>query len=91
MTSEFIYSHLDHLIVEMLQNELITNIIPGLKKKAEDEQVPVNSSKCILLSRFSTQPPSYSTVLRWLHSLGFTHDKFKKSYYVDGHEHKEQK
>ncbi len=33
MTSEFIYSHLDHLTVEMLRNELITNIIPGLKKR----------------------------------------------------------
>ncbi len=91
MTNEFIYSHLDHLTVEMLQNELITNIIRGLKKKAEDEQVPVNSSKFILLSRLSTQPPSYSTVVCCLHSLGFMHGKFKKSYYVDGHEHKEQK
>jgi hypothetical protein len=91
MTSEFIYSHLDHLTVEMLRNELITNIIPGLKKKAEDEQVPVNSSKFILLSWFSTQPPSWSTVSCWFHSLGFTHDKFKKSYYVDGHKYKEQK
>jgi hypothetical protein len=50
MTSEYIYNHLNHLIVEMLRNELITNIIPGLKKKAEDEQVPVNRSKFILLS-----------------------------------------
>ena len=33
MTSEFIYSHLDHFTVEMLRNELITHIIPGLKKK----------------------------------------------------------
>ncbi len=91
MTSEYIYIHLDHLTVEMLRNELITNIIPGLKKKAEDEQVPVNSSKFILLSRFSTQPPSWSTDLRWFHSLGFMHDKFKKSYHVDGHTYKEQK
>jgi hypothetical protein len=75
----------------MLRNELITNILPGLKKKAEDEQVPVDSSEFTLLSRLSTQPPSYSTVLRWLHSLGFSHDKLKKSYYVDGHEHEEQK
>jgi len=70
---------------------LITHIIPGLKKKAEDEQFPVDSSEFILLSRLSTQPPSYSTVLRWLHSLGFSHDNLKKSYYVDGHEHEEQK
>ena len=75
----------------MLRNKLITNIIPGLNKKAEDEQVPVDSSEFMLLSRLSTQPPSYSTVLRWLHSLGFSHDKLKKLYYVDGHKHEEQK
>ena len=91
MTCEFVYNHLDHFTVEMLRNELITNIIPGLKKKAEDDMVPVDSSEVILLSRLSSQPPSWSTVLRWLHSLGFTHDHFKKSYYVDGHEHEEQK
>ena len=45
MTSEFIYSHLDHFTVEMIRNELITHIIPGLKKKADDEQVTVDSSK----------------------------------------------
>ena len=45
----------------------------------------------MMLSCLSTQPPSYSTVLRWLHYLGYTHDKMKKSYYVDGHEHEEQK
>ena len=45
MTSEFVYNHLDHITVEMLRNELITHIIPGLKKKADDEQVTVDSSK----------------------------------------------
>jgi hypothetical protein len=44
----------------------------------------------MLLSHLSTQPPSYSTVLRMLHYLGYTHEKWKKSYYVDGHVHKEQ-
>jgi hypothetical protein len=91
MPCEFVFCHLDHFTVEMLRNELIMNIIQGLKKKAEDEKVPVDSSEFILLSRLSSQPPSWSTVLRWLHSLGFTHDQFKKSYYVDGHEHEEQK
>ncbi len=92
MTSDFIYSHLGHFNIEMLQYKLITNILPGLKKKSEDEQMPVKSSKFILLSCLSTQRPSWSTVLvRWLHSLGFLHDELKKSYYVDRHEHKEQK
>jgi len=30
------------------------------------------------------------TVLRWVHYLGFKQDKFKKSFYVDGHEHLSQ-
>ena len=86
-----IISLFDHFTVDMLRNELITIIIPCLKSKAEDESVPVDSEEYLLLSRLSTQPPSYSTVLRWLHYLGYTHDKLKKSYYVDGHEHQEQK
>ena len=91
MISDVVLSHLDHFSVAMLRNELITIIIPGLKQKAEDESVPVDSEEYLLLSHLSAQPPSYSTVLRWLHYLGYTHDKLKKSYYVDGHEHQEQK
>jgi hypothetical protein len=91
MISDFVLSHLDHFSVAMLRNELITIIIPGLKQKAEDESVPVDSEEYLFLSHLSMQPPSYSTVLRWLHYLGYTHDKLKKSYYVDGHEHQEQK
>ena len=30
------------------------------------------------------------TVLRWVYYLGFKQDNFKKSYYVDGHEHPSQ-
>jgi hypothetical protein len=91
MISDFVLSHLDHFSVAMLRNELITIIIPGLKQKAKDESVPVDSEEYLFLSHLSMQPPSYSTVLRWLHYLGYTHDKLKKSYYVDGHEHQEQK
>ncbi len=91
MISEFVLSHLDHFTVEMLQNEFVTIIIPGLKKKAGDKDVLVESKEYMLLSCLSTQPPSYSTVLRLLHYLGYTHDKLKKSYHVDGHEHEEKK
>jgi hypothetical protein len=91
MISDVVFSHLDHFAVDMLRNELITIIIPGLKRKADDETVPVDSEEYLLLSHLSTQPPSYSTVLGWLHYLGYMHDKLKKSYYVDGHENQEQK
>ena len=44
MISDFLLSHLDHFSVEMLRNEFITIIIPGQKKKAEeDESVLVDS------------------------------------------------
>jgi len=36
------------------------------------------------------KPPSYMTVLCWVNYLGFKQDNFKKSYYVDGHEHPNQ-
>jgi hypothetical protein len=58
MTSDFVFSHLDHFTVEMLQNEFIAVIILGLKKKAEEEQVLVNCTKFMLPSCLSTQPPS---------------------------------
>jgi hypothetical protein len=45
MISDFVLSHLDHFSVAMLQNELITIIIPDLKQKAEDESVPVDSEE----------------------------------------------
>ena len=91
MSSDFVISHLDHFTVDMLRNEFITIIIPGLKQKAVDERVLVDSEEYLLLSHFSMQQPSYSTVLRWLHYFGYTHDKLKKSYYVDEHEHQDQK
>jgi hypothetical protein len=67
MISDFVLSHLDHFTVDMLRNEFITMIIPGLKQKAEDESVPVDTEEYLLLSHLLMQPPSYSTVLRWLH------------------------
>jgi hypothetical protein len=76
----------------MVHNEIVANIIPGLKQVVEDEDVPADSKQSQLLSYYTAQPPSISTVRRWMHYLdfGFTHDKFKKSYYVDGHEREEQ-
>ena len=90
--SEFALSHLDHVTVDMVHNEIVANIIPGLKQVVEDEDVPADSEQSQLLSYYTAQPPSISTVRRWMHylDLGFTHDKFKKSYYVDGHEREEQ-
>ncbi len=89
--STFIIDHLDHFSVEMLPGGIITNIIPALAKDCEDNGIPEDSTERTLLSQFEIRPPSYTTELRWVHYLGFSQDKLKKSYYVDGHEHEEQK
>jgi len=81
----------DHFSVEMLRGELISKIIPALTKKCKDDSIPEDSTECTLLSQFEIRPPSYTTVLRWVHCLGFLQDKLKKSYYVDSHEHEAQK
>jgi hypothetical protein len=75
----------------MLRGELISKIIPALTKECEDDGISEDSTECTLLSQFEIRPPSYTTVQRWVHYLGFLQDKLKKSYYVDGHEHEEQK
>jgi hypothetical protein len=81
--STFILDHLDHFSVEMLRGEIITKIIPALTKECEDDGIPDDSTERTLLSQFEIRPPSYTTVLRWVHYLGFSQDKLKKSYYVD--------
>ena len=74
-------------------NEIITKIIPELVRESEEDVGGIleDSDKHILLSYYTIMPPSYTTVLRWVHYLGFKQDKMKKSYYVDGHEHEDQK
>jgi len=92
--SSFILRHLDHFSVEMLRNEIITNIIPGLVRESEQDGGGIfeeDSEEHILLSHYTIKLPSYTTVFRWVHYLGFKQDKMKKLYYVDGHEHEDQK
>jgi hypothetical protein len=89
--SSFILENVDHFLVEMLHSEIITKIIPALKKESEDDGIPEDSTEHALLSHYSRTPPSYTTVFHWVHYLGFLQDKVKKSYYIDGHEHEHQK
>ena len=44
-----------------------------------------------LLLAYKDKPPSYSTVLRWLHLMKFKYSTKAKSYMVDGHEHPAQR
>ena len=71
---------------------VITTIIPALKAEVKNSGDSMNGDHpdYNLLCHYSNNPPSYRTVLRWVHYLGFRQDKFKKSFYVDGHEHLSQ-
>jgi hypothetical protein len=88
----FVLDHLDHFAVKMLRNELITTINPALKAEVKNSGDSMNGDHpdFNLLCHYSNNPPSYMTVLRWVHYLGFKQDKFKKLFYVDGHEHLSQ-
>ncbi len=91
--SSFILGHFDHFSVEMLRNEIITNIILGLVRESEQDGGGIleDSEELILFSHYTIKPQSNTKVLRWVHYLGFKQDKMKKSYYINGHEHKDQK
>ena len=83
--------HLDWFCVEMIRNELITNMIPNLMKEVEEDN-ETDSVVYELLKDYVIQPPSYSSVLRWLHTMGFTsYSNKRQSYMVDGHEHPAQR
>jgi hypothetical protein len=90
--SLFILNHLDHFNVEMLRGEIIDKIIPSLKEEMEEtgDANNTNIHGYNLLCNYMAKQPSYTTVLRWVHYLGFKQDSFKKSYYVNGHEHPNQ-
>jgi hypothetical protein len=89
--SSFILEHLNHFSVEMVCNEIISKIIPELVTESEKDGILQDSDKHTLLSHYSSKPPSYTAVLCWVHYLGFSQDKVKKLYYVNGHEHEDQK
>mmetsp|Transcript_27620 Transcript_27620/g.59008 ORF Transcript_27620/g.59008 Transcript_27620/m.59008 type:complete len:743 (+) Transcript_27620:485-2713(+) len=87
---EFIMKHLDCFAVEMLRGELITVMIPKLMEEMNADG-DSESLGYKLLVNYTDKPPSYSSVLRWVHIMGFTHSTKRKSYMVDGHEHKAQR
>ena len=88
----FVLDHLDHFAVEMLRNAFITTNIPALKAEVENSDGSMNEDHpdYNLLCHCSNNPSSYMPVLRWVNYLGFKQDKFKKLFYVDGHEYMSQ-
>ena len=64
-------------------------MIPDLIKELElDNETDTVAYE--LLRDCVIRPPTYNSVLRWLHTMGFTYLTKQKSYTVDGHEHPEQ-
>jgi hypothetical protein len=69
----------------------LTEQFRGLKEEIEVTGASnANIDGYNLLCHYMAKPPSYMTVLRWVHYLGFKQDSFKKSYYIDGHENPSQ-
>lgn len=87
---EFVIKHLDFFTVEMLRSELVTEMIPKLVKECEDAKEE-DSLGYKLLQTYMDKAPSYSTILRWVHIMGYNYSTKSKSYMVDGHEHKPQR
>jgi hypothetical protein len=78
----------------MLRDEMVKNLLSKhmdeFKQDVEAGIRTEHSDEYKRLERYLSQPPAYSTVVKWVHSLGFKGDSAKKSYYVDGHEKPEQ-
>lgn len=93
--TNFVLNNLGNFNVEMLKDHLNNELIPSYKKEAEKDiqknDLDETSDEYQLLCQYSEKGPSYSTVVRWVHYLGFKRGKTGKSYYVDGHEHEAQK
>ena len=70
-----------------LRNEIIDKIIPKLLVLADQNAMVHDSEEYKLLQHYTTKPPSYITVLRWMHHLGYHRGRHQKSYFVDGHEY----
>ena len=73
----------------MLRGELINVMIQKLveEAKADDECETIGYD---LLFDYKNYPPAYSTVLQWVHIMGYKHSTKRKSYMVDGNRHESQ-
>ena len=73
MVKEYALKQLDCFGVEMMWDELITAIIPGLLEQAHNDNVDPDSLHYNILMNYHAKKPSYSTVWRWVCYLGFNY------------------
>ena len=87
----FMIENLSNFSIEMLRAELAAEMLPKLAEECKKDDGYEQHEGYILVQHYIATLPSYSTVLRWVKRIGFTHCNRTKSYMVDGHEHDEQK
>jgi hypothetical protein len=73
---------------EYLHEVLVPNMIKKLRSDDEDQSISPERLEEFLKS-YQLTSLSLSTVLRWMHAVGFKYMNRQKHYYVDGHERPE--
>ncbi len=74
---EFIFKNFDNFGVEMLRDELVLSLFPkhiSIVMSDTTFTALQESDEYKLLNQYLNSPPSYSTVLRWVHGMGFKRD-----------------
>ena len=94
-------SNLKDLSVEMMHTYVLETLIPIMMARVENKEIdeapedvqhgvvadqqPSQNTKDFLKS-YGLHKVSMSTVLRWMHTVGFRYKNRSKHYFVDGHE-----
>ena len=74
----FCRSNINSLSVENVHDHIMNVILPDLAKTT-------NTDITIILQSFRIKNLCFSTVLKWMHDIGFRYSTRKKTYYVDNH------
>ncbi|EJK66250.1 hypothetical protein THAOC_12843, partial [Thalassiosira oceanica] len=88
---EFMLNNQAHFSVELLRTELQQDMFPALVDECKKSDGYEQDEGYVLAQHYIDKPPSYSTVLRWVHRMGLSYKTQSKSYMVDGHENEEQR
>ena len=92
LIKRFISNKLATFNVTLLEKELPKTILPTLMKDLQkDINLDEDTLESRLLQMYMDKPPSFSTVYQWVKYLGYKMGNQTKLYYVDGHEHPDQR
>ena len=79
-----------HFSVELLMTELQQKMFPALVDECKRSDGYEQDEGYVLAQHYIDNPPSYSTVLRWVHRMGLSYRTQSKSYMVGGRKNEEQ-